>query len=312
VDLIHYPDDRRPDGWVAPVLALGNFDGLHRGHMKIVERVRRSALEHGRTPVVLTFDPHPTRVLRPDKAPPLIMTLDQKVETLAGAGMQGVAVVRFTAEMSHWEPETFVRAVLADWLAVSEVWVGSNFLFGRNRSGTFAVLEALGEPYGFRADKIDPVCFKDVAVSSTRIRRLIGEGRVDEAAALLGRHPFIDGTVVPGDARGRMLGFPTANLQTVNELLPPHGVYATVARVGADLYPAVTNLGMKPTFGDAAGATIETHLLRGGRDLYGERLRLYFVQRLRDERRFDSADALKAQIEQDCRQVDLLFERISV
>ena len=312
MDLIHYPDDRRPAHWQAPVLALGNFDGLHRGHMKIVERVRRTALEHGRTPVVLTFDPHPTRVLRPDKAPPLIMTLEQKVDTLAQAGMEGVAVVRFTPEMSHWEPETFVRTVLVDWLGVSEVWVGSNFLFGRDRSGTFAVLEELGDRLGFRADKIDPVCFKAVAVSSTRIRRLIGEGRVDEAATMLGRHAFVDGDVVSGDQRGRSLGFPTANLRTVNELLPPHGVYATVVRVGEEMLPAVTNLGIKPTFGRNAEPTLEAHLLRGGRDLYGQRLRLYFVQRLRDERTFESADALKAQIAEDCRQVDLLFDRISV
>jgi riboflavin kinase/FMN adenylyltransferase len=312
VTLIRYPDDALPDGWRAPVLALGNFDGLHRGHMKIVERVRRTAAEHGRTPVVVTFDPHPTRVLRPDKAPPLLMTLEQKAETLAEAGMQGIAVVRFTTELSHWSPDTFVSRVLVDWLRVSEVWVGSNFLFGRDRSGTFAVLRDLAERYGFRADKIDPVCVKDVVVSSTRIRRLVAEGRVDEAAALLGRHPFIDGDVVPGDGRGRLLGFPTANLRTSNELLPPHGVYATIARVGAELFPAVTNLGVKPTFGVDGGPTIEAHLLRGGRDLYGQRLRLYFVKRLRDERRFDSADALTSQIEHDCREVELLFGRISV
>jgi riboflavin kinase / FMN adenylyltransferase len=312
VDLIRFPDDERPAAWRAPVLALGNFDGLHRGHMKIVERVRRTAAEHGRTPVVLTFDPHPTRVLRPDKAPPLLMTLEQKVETLELAGMKGVAVVRFTAELSHWEPEQFVRTVLVDWLGVSEVWVGSNFLFGRDRSGTFAVLKDLGDRLGFRADKIDPVCFKDVAVSSTRIRHLITEGRVDEAATLLGRHAFIDGEVVRGDGRGRTIGFPTANLLTANELLPPHGVYATIARVGAELLPAVTNLGVKPTFGPAGAASIEAHLLRGGRDLYGVNIRLYFVRRLRDERTFESVDALKAQIEKDCRDVELLFDRISV
>ena len=179
VDLIRFPDDGRPEHWHEPVLALGNFDGLHRGHMKIVERVRRTAVEHGRTPVVVTFDPHPTRVLRPDQAPPLIMTLEQKIETLELAGMRGVALVRFTPELSQWEPETFVSTVLVDWLRVSEVWVGSNFVFGRGRSGTFAVLQALGHRFGFRADKIDPVCVKDIAVSSTRIRRLLGEGRVD-------------------------------------------------------------------------------------------------------------------------------------
>ena len=312
MDLIHYPDDARPAAWAAPVLALGNFDGLHRGHMKIIERVRRTAAERGATPVVLTFDPHPTRVLRPDRAPRLILTEAQKIETLEQAGMGGVAIVRFTPELSRWDPETFVRAVLVEWLGVSEVWVGANFLFGRDRAGTFGVLRELGSTFRFRADKIDPICYKDVVVSSTRIRRLIAEGRVDEGAALLGHHYFIDGDVVTGDGRGRQLGFPTANLRTGNELLPPHGVYATIVRVGSGLDPAVTNLGVRPTFEPAGGVSIESHLLRGGRDLYGERIRLYFVQRLRDERAFESVDALTRQVDQDRRHAEALFGRISV
>lgn len=310
--IIRYPGDARPADWKAPVLALGNFDGLHRGHMKIIERVHRTAEERGATPVVLTFDPHPTRVLRPDKAPHVLMTEAQKVEILAAAGMRGVAVVPFTAELSRWEPETFVRLVLAEWLAVSEVWVGANFVFGHDRSGTFTVLHGLGERYGFRADKIDPVCVRDAVVSSTRVRRLLAEGRVDEAGVLLGRHFFIDGDVVGGDERGRLLGFPTANLRTANELVPPHGVYATIARTAGGLQPAVTNIGVRPTFGGGSAASIETHLLRGGRDLYGAELRLYFVQRIRDEQAFASADALRARIEQDCREAMALFGRISV
>ena len=138
-----------------------------------------------------------------------------------------MAVVRFTRELSEWDPETFVRTVLVDWLRVSEVWVGANFLFGHGRSGNFTVLRTLGQHYGFRADKIDPVRYKDFVVSSTRIRRLVSEGRVDEAGALLGHPYFVDGTVVAGRKRGREIGFPTANLQTDNELVPPHGVYAT-------------------------------------------------------------------------------------
>ena len=139
------------------MLALGNFDGLHRGHVKIVERIQRGALERGGTSVVLTFDPHPPRVLRPDKAPALLMTKTQKLAALARAGVQGAAMVRFTPEMSQWEPEAFVRAVLVEWLRVAEVWVGADFLFGRNRSGNFTLLKALGAQYGFRAEKIDPI-----------------------------------------------------------------------------------------------------------------------------------------------------------
>ena len=312
MDLIRYPDDVRPAAWKTPVLALGNFDGLHRGHMKIIERVRRTAEERGATPVVLTFDPHPTRVVRPDKAPRVLMTEAQKVEVLASAGVRGVAIVRFTAEMSRWEPDRFVRLVLVEWLGVSEVWVGGNFLFGRDRSGTFAVLRRLGEQYGFRADKIDPVCVRDDVVSSTRIRRLLADGRVDEAGVLLGRHFYIDGEVVAGDARGRELGFPTANLRTGNEMVPANGVYATIASTADGFQPAVTNIGVRPTFDGGGAVSIETHLLRGGRDLYGAHLRLYFVQRLRDEQAFVSADALKARIDEDCREARVLFGQLSV
>ena len=177
MDVIHFPDDARPPRWTRPVLALGNFDGLHRGHTKILERLRRVAAEHAATPVVMTFDPHPPRVVRPDKAPPLIMTKAQKLEALEEAGVHGVAIVRFTPELSQWEPETFVRTVLVEWLHVSEVWVGANFLFGRDRAGNFSTLRTLGARYGFKAEKIDPVRYKDFVVSSTRVRRLVSDAR---------------------------------------------------------------------------------------------------------------------------------------
>ena len=306
-----FPDDP-PPRWHQPVLALGNFDGLHRGHMKIVDRVRRRAGERGGTPAVMTFDPHPSRVLRPDKAPPLLMTIEQKLEALGLAGMQGVAVVRFTSELSSWEPEQFVRAVLVDWLHVAEVWVGANFLFGHNRAGTFSVLRSLGARYGFRAEKIDPVRYKDFVVSSTRVRRLLSEGRVDEAAALLGHHFFIDGTVTRGAGRGRGIGFPTANICTDNELVPPPGVYATLLTLDGIVHPSITNVGFRPTFGDVDRVTIESHVFHFNRDLYGQRVRLSFVQRLRDERAFPDVDALRAQIEADCRSAQRLFGRISL
>ena len=312
MDVIHFPDDVRPSRWVAPVLALGNFDGVHRGHRKILERVRRVAQERGATPVVMTFDPHPPRVVRPDKAPPLLMTTTQKLAALRDAGVHGTAIVRFTPEMSRWDPEMFVRMVLVEWLHVSEVWVGANFLFGRDRAGNFSMLRALGGRYGFKAEKIDPVRYKEFVVSSTRIRRLISEGRVDEAGALLGHQYSIDGTVVHGDHRGRTIGFPTANLCAENELLPPHGVYATTMRMGTVVYPSVTNIGTRPTVDSSGRATIETHVFDLDRDFYGASVRVGFVQRLRDERAFGSIDALRAQIESDCRHARVLFGRLSL
>ena len=312
MDVIHYPDDARPMRWHQSVLALGNFDGLHRGHMTIVERVVRTAAERVVTPLVLTFDPHPTRVVRPDKAPALLMTMAQKMEALEQAGVHGVAVMRFTPEIASWAPDTFVRLVLVEWLRIAEVWVGANFLFGHDRSGNFSMLRMLGARYGFRAEKIDPVRYKELVVSSSRVRRLIAEGRVDEAATLLGRHYFMDGTVVHGLQRGRLLGFPTANLESENELTPPDGVYAALATVDGIVYPSVTNIGVRPTFHQPSATVVETHLLDIERDLYGARMRVSFVQRIRDERTFDGVCALKAQIAADCNRARALFAKMSV
>jgi riboflavin kinase/FMN adenylyltransferase len=312
MDIIHFPDDARPARWTQPVLALGNFDGVHRGHRKILDRVRRVATEHGATPVVMTFDPHPSRVVRPDKAPALLMTTAQKLRTLEEAGVQGAAIVRFTYELSQWDPETFVRTVLVDWLRVAEVWVGANFLFGHDRTGNFSMLRTLGARYGFKAEKIDPIRYKDFVVSSTRIRRLISEGRVDEAGALLGHEYWLDGRVEPGARRGAQIGFPTANLCSDNELLPPLGVYATTATVGEIVYPSVTNIGVRPTVDTSGRVTVETHIFDFDKDLYGAPIRIGFVQRLRDERAFASIDLLKGQIAADCQRARALFDRLSL
>ncbi|MEE2636166.1 MAG: bifunctional riboflavin kinase/FAD synthetase [Acidobacteriota bacterium] len=312
VQIIHFPDDRTSPSWHQPVLALGNFDGFHRGHAKIMDQVRRRADERGATAAALTFDPHPSRVVRPDKAPPLLMTEPQKLAALAAAGMDGVAVVRFTRDLSRWEPEAFVRAVLVEWLRVAEVWVGGNFLFGHDRAGNFSLLRSLGARYGFRAEKIDPVRYRDFVVSSTRVRRLISEGRVDEAGALLGHHYTLEGTVTRGDGRGRQIGFPTANLATENGLLPSNGVYATAVIINGDIHAAVTNVGVRPTFGAAVSPVVESHVLDFERDLYGASIGVAFIQRVRDERVFSDGDALKTQIASDCEEARALFRQISL
>ena len=295
---VRYVQDSPPPGWPAPVAALGNFDGMHRGHQALLAEVcRRAAVIHG-TPVAVIFDPHPAQVLRPEKAPPLLMTLDQKLEALERAGLGGVAIVRFDHDVSRLEPEAFVEQVLIKWLAVAEVWVGENFLFGRDRTGTFTLLRALGQDRGFRTEKIDPVLYKDFVASSSRVRRLLTEGRVDEAAACLG-HPYvIGGIVVQGDGRGRQLGVPTANLETKNPLLPAHGIYATRAEVNGVWHPAVTSIGVRPTIGDNK-LTVETFLLDGNYELYGTRMQLAFVQWLREERKFENLEALTVQMRRD-------------
>ena len=312
MQVIHYPDDQRPARWHQPVLALGNFDGMHRGHLKIIERVRRGAEERGATAVAMTFDPHPSKIVRPDKTPPLLMTHPQKLDALARAGMHGVAIVRFTPALAQWDPERFVRTVLVEWLHVSEVWVGANFLFGHDRAGNFSTLRSLGARYGFRAEKIDPVRYKDFVVSSTRVRRLITEGRMDEAGALLGHYYTIGGTVVQGQHRGKGLGYPTANVCADNELIPPSGVYATTASVDGAAFPSVTNIGTRPTFEEGQEIVIESHVLDFDKDLYGAKLKLGFVQRLRDEKKFDGVDALKAQIDADRARARDLFDRMGL
>jgi riboflavin kinase/FMN adenylyltransferase len=282
---------------------------VHRGHQKILDRVKAQAAACGGNPVVVTFDPHPPRVVRPDKAPLMLMTLAQRLETFERAGVYGVAVVHFTPEMARWEPEAFVDRVLVDWLQVAEVWVGANFLFGRERLGTFTLLKALGEDRGFLTGNIEPVRYRDFVVSSTRIRRLIGEGRVGESAELLGHYYFLDGVVVHGEKRGRLLGFPTANLHVANELLPAYGIYATIAVVDGVRHPAVTSLGVRPTITGDGPVTVETHLLDGAMDLYGSSMRLEFVEWLRPEEKFDSLEALSAQIGLDCEAGRRVIER---
>jgi riboflavin kinase/FMN adenylyltransferase len=310
MQIAYFPDSPRPS-WPRPVVALGNFDGLHRGHQKLIDEVRRQARERAGTSVVMIFDPHPPRVLRPDKAPPLLMTLDQKIEAFERAGVEALAIVRFTPELSKWEPELFVETVLIDWLRVAEVWVGANFLFGRERSGTFTLLRALGEDRGFHVEPIEPVRYKDFVVSSTRIRRLIAEGRVDEAGSLLGHHYFLDGTVVRGDGRGRPLGFPTANLVTENELLPADGVYATMAILGPACHRAVSSIGIRPTIGDNR-PTIETFILEGSHEVYGARMRLAFVKWMRAQIKFDDLASLQAQMTSDVAAAADLFAQMTM
>ena len=311
-NVIYFPDDPKAVGWDGAVVALGNFDGVHRGHTAILDNVRRRAEKRGRRAAVVTFEPHPPKIIRPDKAPLLLMTHSQKCNAMLESGMNGVGVVRFTAEVSKWEPDLFVRRVLVEWLRICEVWVGENFLFGHDRTGNFSVLRTLGVRYGFEAYKVEPVRYKDFVVSSTRIRRLITEGKVDEAGALLGHHYTLDGTVSHGAGRGRKQGVPTANLRTANELLPPDGVYATTAMINGVIYASITNVGVRPTFETAGERTVETHIFDFSSDLYGTELTIAFIARLREERRYEDGVALKAQMNDDFAQAKALFRQISL
>lgn len=291
-------DSLAPTGWSSPAVSIGNFDGVHRGHRALVKAARAARPADG-TAVALTFDPHPARLLTPDRAPLTLTTLEQKSELLADLGLDRLAVVPFTQAFSTKSPAEFARDVLARALGARRVIVGENFRFGQDRSGGVAELEALGEALGFTVEAVPAVLHDDVPISSSRIREALARGAVDESWALLGHPYFIDGTVVEGEHRGRTLGFPTANLQPVNEALPRAGVYAARCRlVTGEWVVAVANLGRRPTF-EGQRPSVEAHLIDFDGDLYDSRLRLEFQARLRDEERFAGAEALAEQIRKD-------------
>lgn len=274
------------------VLTLGNFDGVHLGHREIFRRVVRRAKEIAGTAAVLTFEPHPLRLLAPDKAPPRINTPEEKVRLLAASCVDLLVVLDFTRELARLPAAVFVSDILVKRLAVQHLIVGYDYAFGRNREGDVAFLARQAQQHGFTLEVLEPIRAGEEVYSSTRIRHLLLEGQVAEVVCVLGRNFTLDGIVVPGDRRGRQLGFPTANLATDKELLPREGVYAVKVKWREAVYDAVINLGRRPTFVGAA-PTLEIHLIDFNADLYGERLRVYFVARLRDERRFDSVTALQ-------------------
>lgn len=292
-----------PSTWGLPervrAVSVGVFDGLHAGHRAVLALLRRRAAERGLESAVITFDPHPLQVVVPEHAPRLLTGIEHRLELLAEAEVDLAAVVLFDEEMRALTPAAFAAAVLADALHARLVVVGEDFRFGRNRLGNVASLAELGDVHGFAVEVV-PLLGGQAPISSTRVRALVAEGRVEEAAAALGRPHEVRGLVVPGDGRGRRLGFPTANIALAPGLaVPPAGVYAVRAgERGGALQPAVANIGRRPTFG-AGEETLEVHLLDGAGDLYGRTLRVAFVARLRDEQRFPDAAALKAQIGED-------------
>jgi riboflavin kinase / FMN adenylyltransferase len=281
------------------VLTLGNFDGMHLGHQAIVRRALDEARGVAGQVVVLTFHPHPIAVVAPDKAPPLLQSLHDRLARLRELGVDVTVVQRFTPRFAALEPEAFVREFLGAHLELLQVVVGYNVTFGRGRSGTVETLQALGAQHGFAVDAIGAVTVGETQVSSTALRRLIAAGDVRRAGALLGRPFVLRGRVVRGEQRGRTLGFPTANLhQRPGLLLPADGVYAVHVLLEGRAVPAVLNIGVRPTFGTLR-RTVEAFLLDYDGDLYGRWLTLELVERLRGEQRFAGPEALRQAIAAD-------------
>jgi riboflavin kinase/FMN adenylyltransferase len=289
-----------------PILTVGNFDGIHVGHRAILDIVTQRARAVRGDAVVYTFEPHPRKVLAPDKAPRLLTTLEQKLELLEAAGVDAVIVEPFDLAFARTPAEVFVREFIHARIRPLEVYVGYDFHFGRDRQGSMRLLTELGPRLGFSVTIIPEVVIGDGDVNSTRIREMLAAARVEEAAGMLGRDYTIRGRVAKGDERGRTLGFPTANLEPENEVLPASGVYAGRLRfldegdppAGVTL-PAVTNVGTRPTFGASQRVVAEAHLIDFSGDVYGRRVDLSFRYHLRPERRFAGIDALRAQIDAD-------------
>lgn len=299
-------DIRELEGAIsASCVTIGNFDGVHRGHQELISRTVQHAVKRGLLSVVVTFEPHPLRVLTGKKTPPFITLLDQKLELISALGVECCLVLPFTREMAALPPAEFVRRYLVDGLRMRQLYIGYDYAFGKGRAGNHELLCRLGQEHGFCVEQLDPVIIGEAVVSSTRIRDLVQSGEVWELPPLMGRFYQFKGRVVHGAGRGaRLLGFPTANLDPIDELIPKRGVYAVWAELADDPdappMQAVANVGHNPTFGENALA-VEVHVMGLDRDIYGRTMRVHFVQRLRDEMKFTGPAALVERITEDIR-----------
>ena len=302
----HYPDVELPPR-SRPAVTLGNFDGVHLGHQRAMSLLRERAAALASPSVVVTFEPHPVSVLRPEQAPGRILTPELKREVIASLGIDLLLIIPFTEEFSQIEPDDFVRRVLLDALGAGELVLGGNFRFGRGRAGDLDSLRELGQRHGFLVRQVEAASHDGAVISSSRIRAALADGGADEAATMLGRPYLLPGRIVHGDGRGRGLGFPTANVRVEGDVLLGHGVYVTEARVGGRIERGMTHIGSRPTFGVDA-VTVETHLFDFDRDIYDEEVRLYFHRRIRGTVKFDSVEALEARLRADRDEARAFFD----
>ncbi len=282
----------------APCVALGNFDGVHLGHQEIIKRTVETAHRKARDSVVYTFDPHPRLVLKKVPEIPRITTPRERAEILELLGVDALVLAEFTLEFAAMSPQEFVENVLLEELGARDIFIGENYRFGKERAGTPQILKQMGPELGFRVHVVPPVRVGDTVVSSSRIREHLSRGEMREANMLLGREFSIEGRVIHGHHRGKALGIPTANLKPEVKLHPPEGVYAVYCKIGEEIHNGVMNIGYNPTFEDRR-VSYEVHILDFDRDLYGEVIKVYLVDRLRPEMKFAGIEELKAQIWKD-------------
>lgn len=294
------------------VLTLGVFDGLHLGHQQIMEKVVNRAKAVSAVPTAITFDPHPRAVLHPENAPPLLQTLDQRLANFEYLGIKQAIVIRFDKEFAAQNAEVFLRDIVHERLQAKEVFLGKGFFFGKNRGGNIELLKKMSAELGFFADEVAEITLRGTRISSSKIRHLLAEGKVNLARRMLGRPYGVEGQIVHGFERGRTIGFPTANLKPRNRVIPKYGVYATAVLINDVWHRSITNVGVRPTFEDESAPSIESYVFDFDGDLYGDVLRVRFLHRIRDERKFNGIDELKAQIERDTKHALLYFKRQGV
>ncbi len=289
-------DSRLED--LCPVVTVGNFDGVHLGHQKVINQTIALAKARGTKSLVMTFAPHTRKLLNTEHPPLLLNTSSQKLELIENLGVDFLLMVGFTDELSHTTPKEFVRSFLVEKLRITAVCLSSKFRFGYQGRGNIHLLKRMGKVHQFEVVEVKAVYIGNRPVDSSRIRELIRKGRVEEASHLLGREYMVDGRVTRGVRRGEEIGYPTANIQPENELLPGFGIYITRSLLKGNLLPSITSLGVRPTFGENI-ATLETHILNFSQKIYGEPIRLYFLKKLRDEMKFPHPDSLREQISRD-------------
>jgi riboflavin kinase / FMN adenylyltransferase len=294
------------------VLTLGVFDGLHLGHQLIMKTVVERARATGAVPTVITFEPHPRALLHPESAPPLLQTFDQKIEALGVLGIEQTIVINFDMSFAQIRAEDFLRTIIADRLHAKEVYLGCGFAFGHGREGNIDLLRKVSQSLGFFADEVPELRLRGRRVSSSRIRELLQHGKVNLARRMLGRPYGVEGRVVRGAERGATLGFPTANLHPRNRVIPRNGVYVTATLIDGQWRRSVTNIGTRPTFGPDSESSVETFVTDWSGDLYGDVVRVRFLHRLRAEKKFNSIDELKSQIQRDVARAHNYFEHSGV
>lgn len=295
-----------------PVMTIGNFDGVHRGHQKIFHLLVKKAREKNGTSVVFTFEPHPLRIIAPERAPKLLTPFKEKAKLIRSHGIDLLICANFTNDFARISAEDFVKDILVGSVGAKKIIIGAHYVFGRGRKGTPELLRKLGRTYGFSVTTLREASSDNVVLSSSRIRTCIAKGKVEDAAIFLGRDYSVEGVVIEGARRGKeLLNIPTANIATSNELLPKDGVYAVIVDIGKKRFGGAANIGNNPTFREKK-FSFEVHIIGLEKELLGETLRIHFVRRIRDERRFNSIDELAHQMRKDILMISNILAHPSI